>query len=264
MIFMAEAPEVVDKKNETPMVPEKKGTAMADVSDEAQQAEQPRQREERKAASRAASRKADIAAQEHQLLFEKYETKDIVVEDQSLVRYVKLSKRSYPNIFGRRKYQSYYLSHVDAVERLISKLMRGGTGRKISGKVIRRKGALQGKKLKVMHIVEEAFEIIQKRTNKNPLQVFIDALQNAAPIEDTTRVRYGGISYNVAVGISSQRRFDVALRHVALAGLMSSFKNKKTLAEALANEIMLAATNSPDSYAVKKRVEVERIAKRAR
>ena len=45
---------------------------------------------------------------------------------------------------------------------------------------------------------------------------------------------------------------------------MSSFKNKKTLSEALASEIMLAAANSSDSYAVKKRVEVERIAKRAR
>lgn len=253
MIFMAEDIEV--RKDEVPMVPE---VRRAQVATESSDAEQPR----RRAPSRSA-KKSDLL-QHEQLLFEKYDVKGLAVEDPSLATYIKLSKRSYPNIFGRRKYHAYYLSHVDIVERLISKIMRGGTGRKISGKVIRRKGALQGKKLKVTHILEEAFELIQKKTNKNPVQVLLEAVQNAAPIEDTTRVRYGGISYNVAVGISSQRRLDVALRNVALAGLMSSFKNKKTLAEALANEIILASTNSPDSYAVKKRVEVERIAKRAR
>ncbi|MCL4365024.1 30S ribosomal protein S7 [Candidatus Marsarchaeota archaeon] len=199
-----------------------------------------------------------------QLLFDKYDVDTVVVEDQSLVSYVRFGRRSYPNIFGRRKYQAYYNSHSDIVERLISKLMRGGTGRKISGKVIRRKGSLQGKKLKVVHLVREAFGSIQKKTGKNPVQVLVDALQNAAPIEDTTRVRYGGISYNVAVGISSQRRLDVALKNIALAALMVSFKSKKTIAEALANELMLAASNNQESYAIKKRIEAERIAKRAR
>ncbi|MDE1768141.1 MAG: 30S ribosomal protein S7 [Candidatus Micrarchaeota archaeon] len=215
-------------------------------------------------APRKAPGKDAPALLEEQLLFEKYDIKGVSVTDQSLVSYVKTRKTAYPNMFGRRKYQAYYNSHVDIVERLINKLMRGGTGRKISGKVIRRKGGLQGKKLKIVHVLEDAFELIHKNTGKNPVQMLIDAVQNAAPIEDTTRVRYGGISYNVAVGISSQRRLDVALRNLAVAGLISSFKNKRTLAEALANEITLAASNSSESYAVKKRVEVERIAKRAR
>lgn len=248
MILMADLPEVA--KDQLPAVQEEK-----DMLPEA--ADKPKSK-------RVVAKKTVEANQKDQLLFEKYAVSGFAVEDQSLVKYIKLSKKPYPNMFGRRKHHAYYVSHSDIVERLMGKLMRGGTGRKVSGKVIRRKGALQGKKIKVMHVLEEAFEIIHKKTNKNPVQVLIEALQNAAPIEDTTRVRYGGISYNVAVGISSQRRLDVALRHVALAGLMSSFKNKKTLAEALANEIMLAAANSPDSYAVKKRVEVERIAKRAR
>ncbi len=216
-------------------------------------------------ARRATGKTQTVAAPlEGQMLFEKYDTKGIIVSDQSLANYVKIRKTAYPNMFGRRKHLSYYTSHIDVVERLVNKLMRGGTGKKISGKVIRRKGALQGKKLKVIHVLEQAFEIVQQKTGKNPVQMLVDAVQNAAPIEDTTRVRYGGISYNVAVGISSQRRLDVAIRNLAVAGLMSSFKNKKTLAEALASEIILAAANSSDSYAVKKRVEVERIAKRAR
>jgi len=253
MIFMAD-PIDIKEKSEAPVQEARKAPAQpADPLEDSKPKKAP-----------VKAKKTDAIPQEKRFLFDKYDVSGLAVEDQSLFNYIKLSHRPYPNIFGRRKYHAYYISHVDVVERLISKLMRGGTGRKISGAVIRRKGALQGKKLKVTHIVEEAFEIINKKTNKNPVQVFLEALQNAAPIEDTTRVRYGGISYNVAVGISSQRRLDVALRHVALAGLMSSFKNKKTLAEALANEIMLAASNSPDSYAVKKRVEVERIAKRAR
>ena len=153
---------------------------------------------------------------------------------------------------------------LDIIERLVNKMMRGGTGKKVGGKVIRTKGRLQGKKLKLLHIVEDAFDTINRKTGKNPVQVFVDALQNAAPIEDTTRVRYGGISYNVAVGISSNRRVDVALRNIALAALINAFNRKKNLSDALADELVLAASKAPDSYAIKKRLEGERIAKRAR
>ncbi len=198
------------------------------------------------------------------LLFGKYSTYDIVVGDESVRNYVRFNGQVFPNMYGRRRYHAYYHSHLDIVERLVNKMMRGGTGKKIGGKVIRTEGRLQGKKLKVMRIVEQAFEEINKKTGKNPVQVFVDALQNAAPIEDTTRVRYGGISYNVAVGISSNRRVDVALRNIALAALINAFNKKKKLAGALAEELTLAADKAPESYAIKKRLEGERIAKRAR
>ncbi|HUB92331.1 MAG TPA: hypothetical protein VL945_00035 [Candidatus Saccharimonadales bacterium] len=201
---------------------------------------------------------------ENVMLFSKYPIKDVVVTDRSMMAHVRFNMQAYPNIFGRRRRKSYYDSHISIVERLINKLMRGGTGKKVGGKVIRTSGRLQGKKLKVLHIVENAFEIIQKKTNKNPVQVFVDALQNSAPIEDTTRVRYGGISYNVAVGISANRRVDVALKNIALASLIGAFKKKKSLAEALADELTQASLNAPDSYAIKKRIESERIARRAR
>ncbi len=201
---------------------------------------------------------------ENVLLFGKYPIKDIVVSDRSMINHVRFNMQAYPNIFGRRRRKSYYDSHISIVERLINKLMRGGTGKKVGGKVIRTGGRLQGKKLKVMHIVEDSFEIIGRKTGKNPVQVFVDALQNSAPIEDTTRVRYGGISYNVAVGISANRRVDVALKNIALASLIGAFKKRKILAEALAEELTQAALNAPESYAIKKRIESERIARRAR
>lgn len=199
-----------------------------------------------------------------QLVFGKYNPKEVEIIDGSIAAYVNLGSYIYPNIYGRRKFLAYYTSHISVVERLINKLMRGGTGKKIGGKVIRTKGRLQGKKIKVTHVVEKAFGIVNRQTGKNPLQILINALQNSAPIEDTTRVRYGGISYNIAVGISAQRRINVALKNIALAALIGAFRNRRPLAEALANELMLAANNSPDSYAIKKRVEGERIAKRAR
>lgn len=198
------------------------------------------------------------------MLFAKYPINGIVVTDRSMVGNVRFNLQPYPNIFGRRRRKSYYDSHISIVERLINKLMRGGTGKKVGGKVIRTSGRLQGKKLKVLHIVEDAFEIISKKTGKNPVQVFVDALQNSAPIEDTTRVRYGGISYNVAVGISAQRRVDVALKNIALASLIGAFRKKKRLSDALADELMQASQNMPESYAIKKRIESERIARRAR
>ncbi len=198
------------------------------------------------------------------LVFGKYDPSEVTITDGSIADYVNLGSYIYPNIYGRRKYMSYYASHISVVERLINKLMRGGTGKKIGGKVIRTEGRLQGKKIKVIHVVEKAFATVKKNTGKNPLQVLIDALQNSAPIEDTTRVRYGGISYNIAVGISAQRRINVALKNIALAALIGAFRNRRQLSDALANELVLAANNSPDSYAVKKRVEGERIAKRAR
>lgn len=252
MIFMAEA-ETNEKREEDAAVQQEQ---------QAQEGQQPA--EEHASKRRHAQKKTASLQIKEQLLFEKYSINDVRVNDQSLANYIVFTKRAYPNIFGRRKFQSYYKSHISVIERLMNKLMRGGTGKKIGGRVIRTEGRLQGKKLTVMHAVEEAFDIISNQTKRNPVQVLVDALENAAPIEDTTRVRYGGISYNVAVGISSQRRLDVAIRNVATASLMGAFQNRKSLAQALAGEIMTASNNSPDSYAIKKRQEAERIAKRAR
>ncbi len=218
---------------------------------------------EKKATTRRAAKKENIAFSES-LLFGKYSLKEVTVNDPSLANYIVLAPKAFPNTYGRRKNRVYYVTHVNIIERLINKLMRGGTGAKIGGKVIRTKGALQGKKIKVMHIVEDAFEAINKKTGKNPAQVLVNALENAAPIEDTTRIRYGGINYNVAVGISAARRLDVALRNMALSSLIGAFKNKKTLADALADELVLAANKDPTSYAIKKKVELERIARSAR
>jgi small subunit ribosomal protein S7 len=198
-------------------------------------------------------------------LFNKYELDVVQVTDPSLVGYINLTPVVLPHSHGRQAKHAFGKRKVNIVERLVNKLMRGGTGMKTSGKVIRTAGSMQGQKSKAMRVVEDALDIVAKKTGKNPVQALVDGLQNSAPREDFTRVQFGGVSYQVAVDVSASRRLDMALRNITLAAIMGAFGNKKTLAEALANEIELAAKgDTQNSYAIKKRDETERMARSAR
>ena len=197
------------------------------------------------------------------LLFDKY-SYDVNVTDPSLVNYINLNDLKYPVSFRRTSQKDFSKAKINIIERLANSLMRGGTGGKISGHVIRTKGRLQGKKLKVIHIIEDAFDYIFEQTKQNPLQVYIQALENSAPIEDTTRVRYGGIISNIALDISASRRLDVSLRNIAIAAILASFDKKTTLTNGLANELILAAKNDPNGYAIKRKNEIERMARSAK
>ncbi len=198
-------------------------------------------------------------------LFEKYDLENIEVKDPSLRQVISFAPIALPHSFARAKKYSLGKLKVNVVERLINKLMRGGTGEKTSGKVIRTHGRLQGKKLKAIKFVEESFKIIEEKTKKNPIQVLIDALENSAPREDVTRIAYGGVKYQVAVDVSATRRVDMALRNITLAALMGSFNKSKSLSKSLSDEILYAAAGDvQNSYAIKKRDESERMARSAR
>ena len=197
-------------------------------------------------------------------LFGKYSYEGIVVTDPSLAPYVSLKPLEYPHTYARHANKQFAKAKVNLVERLANKLMRGGTGEKLGGKVIRTHGKLQGKKTKVLRIVEEAFAKAADETKQNPIQLLVRAIENSAPREDVTRVRMGGIAYQVATDVGAQRRLDMALRNIALAAITSSFGKPTNLAQALAKEIVLAGSGSADSYAIKRRNDTERMAKSAR
>jgi small subunit ribosomal protein S7 len=198
-------------------------------------------------------------------IFNKYDVEGVEIKDPSLAQIISLKPLIVPHTFGRHAKKQFAKMKVNIVERLINKLMRGGTGEKTSGKVIRTHGNLQGKKLKLIKIVEQAFDIVAERTKKNPVQVLVDAVENAAPREDTTRVSFGGVSYQVAVDISATRRLDLALRNITLAAIMGSFNKDKSLAESLADELIYTANGDvQNSYAIRKRDEMERMARSAR
>ncbi len=179
-------------------------------------------------------------------LFGKWSYDFIEVRDPSLKRYICLKPVRLPHTGGRHEHRKFGKSKVPIVERLINKLMYPGRN--------------TGKKHLAYNIVKKALDIIYLKTGENPIQVLIRAIENAAPREDTTRIMYGGITYHVSVDVSPQRRVDTALKHIAEGARLKAFNNPLPIEEALADEIILAASNDPKSYAIQKKEEIERIA----
>ncbi|EMD47429.1 40S ribosomal protein S5 [Entamoeba histolytica KU27] len=122
-------------------------------------------------------------------------------------------------------------------------------------------GKNSGKKLLAMRVVEEAFEIIHLLTEKNPIQVLVDAIINASPREDSTRVGTGGNAKRQAVDVSPLRRINQALYLMTMGCRSAAFRNSKTLAECLADEIVNASKSNTASFAIKKKEDMERVAK---
>ncbi|MBI4215044.1 30S ribosomal protein S7 [archaeon] len=188
---------------------------------------------------------------------------NVTASDLGLKQYIHLEPKLVLSTQGRHVKKAFGKRELHIVERLINNLMRGGTGEKIGGKVIRGRGGT-GKKVKMYNIVREAFARIEKKSGSNPIELLIKAIESSAPREETTRVQYGGIIVPIAVDVSPQRRLDLALRNIARAVAIRSFNSRKKSTEALAEEIMLAAQNDASSHAIARKVEVERIARSSR
>ena len=179
-------------------------------------------------------------------VFEKWESEDIEVTDPGLEKYLSVKPVLYPHSGGRHEHKRFRKSLLNIVERLVDNMMRPG-----------RAG---GKKAKAVGIVRNALEIINLKTGKNPVEMLVKAVENAAPAEDVTRVAYGGIVYPISVDIAPQRRIDIALRFMTDGARQASYSNPKTIDECLAEEITYAAQRDNRSFAVRKRDEMERVA----
>lgn len=182
-------------------------------------------------------------------LFDKWELDEIKIEDLGLVKYICLDETLVPHTSGRHVKRQFAKSKVSIIERLMNKIMRTHIN--------------SGKKNKAYNIVKDALDIINKRTKKNPVQVLVTAVENTSPREETTRIKYGGIGYQVAVDISPQRRVDLSLGFLTRGTLQSAFKNRKSVAECLADELILASEEDSRSFALQKKEEKERVAKAA-
>jgi len=183
-------------------------------------------------------------------LFEKYDLTDITVHDLGLAKYINLNPIVIPHTGARWANKSFGKQHANIVERLINGMMRTEV--------------YTGKKSKAYRVVRTSFEIIEKKASKNPVQVLVEALEHAAPREEITRLRFGGISVPRAVDISPSRRLDMALRNITQGAVQATFKNKKPVEECLADEIFLAAKGDMQSSAIAKKEELERVAASAR
>jgi len=122
-------------------------------------------------------------------------------------------------------------------------------------------GRNNGKKLMAMRIVKHSLEIIHLMTGRNPLQVLVEAVQKCGPREDSTRIGSAGVVRRQAVDVSPLRRVNQSLYLITVGARNNAFRNLKSISECLADEIMNAAADSQNSYAIKKKDEIERVAK---
>uniref|UniRef100_A0A6A7G1S9 Ribosomal protein S5 n=1 Tax=Hirondellea gigas TaxID=1518452 RepID=A0A6A7G1S9_9CRUS len=184
-------------------------------------------------------------------LFGKWSYEDIIVTDVSLADYISIDKTAIvylPHSAGRYQTKRFRKASCPLVERLTNSMMMHGRN--------------NGKKLMAMRIVRHAFEIIQILTGKNPIQVLVDAVANAGPREDSTRIGSAGVARRQAVDVSPLRRVNQAIYLITSGARDSAFRNIKTIAECLADEIIAASNNdNQKSSAIKKKDEIERVAK---
>ena len=184
------------------------------------------------------------------MVFGKWDASEVVCSDPGISRYVNLRMIGAPHTGGRHANAWFGKQDLSVTERFINNLMRSGK--------------YSGKKQYCAKSLEEAFDRINSKTGENPLQKFIDAITEAAPCEETTRVRIGAVSQPKAVDSSPSRRLDIALRNLAVGSASATMKSKKSLTDGIISEISKAAEGDVNSFAVGKRHEVERIAASAR
>ncbi len=114
---------------------------------------------------------------------------------------------------------------------------------------------VDGKKGTSQKILYTAFELVQERSGKDPLEVFEEALNNIMPVLEVRARRVGGANYQVPVEVRPDRRTTLGLRFLVN---YSRTRGEKTMEERLANEILDASNNTGAS--VKRREELHKMA----
>jgi small subunit ribosomal protein S7 len=182
------------------------------------------------------------------LLFGEWSVSELEYRDPSTERYITVTPIAHT--MGRHADRQFQKSEISIVERLINRLMQEDRN--------------TGKKQQTHNIVRDAFDVVHSRTDENPVQVLVRAVENSAPREETVRLKYGGISVPKAVDTAPQRRVDQALRFLAQGTQRTAFKSPVDVEEALADQITSAADGDVDSYPINQKEEQERVAAAAR
>lgn len=125
----------------------------------------------------------------------------------------------------------------ELVARFINRLMHGG------------------KKSVAATIVYDAFDIIEERTHRNPLQVFNQAIENVTPVLEVRPRRVGGATYQIPIEVRPERRTSLAIRWLIRT---AQARKGRPMAEKLADELMDASRNT--GATVKKKEDTHRMA----
>ena len=133
-------------------------------------------------------------------LFGKWSLEDVQVSDISLVDFIAVKDKHatfVAHTAGKYQRKRFRKAHCPIVERLAVSMMRNGRN--------------SGKKLMAVRIVKHTLELIAILTDQNPVQVLVDAVTNAGPREDSTRVGSAGVVRRQAVDVSPFRRVNQAI-----------------------------------------------------
>jgi small subunit ribosomal protein S7 len=114
---------------------------------------------------------------------------------------------------------------------------------------------LDGKKAKAEKIVYNAFQILQQKTNEEPLEVFEKAVDNIRPTVEVRSRRVGGATYQVPVEIRPERKQTLVFRWLTD---FSRKRKEKSMSEKLAAEILDAYNNT--GACIKKKTEMFKMA----
>ncbi|MCY9590692.1 30S ribosomal protein S7 [Paenibacillus chitinolyticus] len=114
---------------------------------------------------------------------------------------------------------------------------------------------IDGKRGVAQSILYNAFELVQERTGKEPMEVFEQAIKNIMPVLEVKSRRVGGANYQVPIEVKPERRTTLGLRWLVN---YSRLRGEKTMEERLAFEIIDASNNTGSS--VKKREDIHKMA----
>jgi len=193
-------------------------------------------------------------------LFGIYDVSEVKVNDPGMKKYINLESKLVVKSQGRNreKFSEGKTNILELFANLIAVPGHRGKKHKIQT------SWKSGKYSQNMKIVISTLKIIEEKTKKNPIQVLVTAIENAAPRDGITVIEYGGARYPQAVDISPLRRVTMTLRTIVQGSYDKSFNKKTKIEQALAEEIIKAYNNDPDSYAMVKKKDSEKQADSAR
>jgi small subunit ribosomal protein S7 len=194
-------------------------------------------------------------------VFNRWSTDGITILDPGLKDYICLEPKIVPKTGGKSAKFRFHKSNVFIIERLMNRIMNAGHRSKkhrISS------GLLTGKGQTAYTVMEKVLQLIENRTKQNPIAVVVKAVENAAPREEILTIEYGGAKYPKAVEVAPQRRVDHALKQMTQTAYQKSFNSRKSIVNALAEEIIAAFQLSAQSGAIAKKMEMERQADSSR
>ncbi len=168
---------------------------------------------------------------------------NVQVNDPGLKEVINLKPAIVPKSSGLFSQQYFGRTKVNLIERLITHLMVPGHKGK---KHLRTSKTMSGRFYTALNIVDKAFDRIAK-SGKNPIEVFVRAVENAAPKEEIMTLLIAGQRIPKQVDTSPLRRLDLVLRWIA----QSTF-------QLLADILTSAANNVSTSPVIMRKLDLEK------